>query len=111
MRFRLIGFLVLLAVAVTLAGTQGQEKGTPASPPSPPPPPTQPAPAAQAPAPPAARAPTVPVDKLSGLQKEMLLAAQRGADWLFRMNGVKGRFVPGYLPALKRELETDHYLL
>jgi hypothetical protein len=39
----------------------------------------------------------------------MLLAAQRGADWLYRMNGVKGRFLHGYLPALKREMEGDHY--
>jgi hypothetical protein len=27
-----------------------------------------------------------------------------------RMHGVKGRFVPGYLPALKQEMEGDHYL-
>jgi hypothetical protein len=40
----------------------------------------------------------------------MLLAAQRGADWLYRMNGVKGRFLHGYLPALNREMEGDHYL-
>jgi hypothetical protein len=40
----------------------------------------------------------------------MLHSAQRGADWLFRMNGVKGRFLYGYLPALKAEMEGDHYL-
>jgi hypothetical protein len=40
----------------------------------------------------------------------MLLTAQRGADWLYRMNGVKGRFLPGYLPDLKQELEGDSYL-
>jgi hypothetical protein len=44
------------------------------------------------------------------LQKQILLAGQRGADWMFRMHGVKGRFVPGYLPALKQELEGDDYL-
>jgi hypothetical protein len=40
----------------------------------------------------------------------MLNSAQRGADWLFRMNGVKGRFLYGYLPALKTEMEGDNYL-
>jgi hypothetical protein len=40
----------------------------------------------------------------------MLNSAQRGADWLFRMNGVKGRFLYGYLPALKAEMEGDNYL-
>src|SRR2546421_3093612 len=40
----------------------------------------------------------------------MLHAGQRGADWLYRMNGVKGRFLHGYLPALKKEMEGDHYL-
>jgi hypothetical protein len=37
----------------------------------------------------------------------MLLSARRGADWLYRVNGVKGRFLPGYLPALKTEMEGD----
>jgi hypothetical protein len=40
----------------------------------------------------------------------MLLSGQRGADWLFRMNGVKGRFLYGYLPSVKAEMEGDHYL-
>jgi hypothetical protein len=39
----------------------------------------------------------------------MLLAAQRGADWLSRMNTVKGRFAPGWLPALNAPLEGDDY--
>jgi hypothetical protein len=47
---------------------------------------------------------------LTPLQQQMLLVCQRGADWLFRMNGIKGRFLPGYIPALKQEMEGDHYL-
>jgi hypothetical protein len=38
-----------------------------------------------------------------------MLSARRGADWLYRVNGVKGRFVPGYLPSLKAEMEGDSY--
>jgi hypothetical protein len=48
--------------------------------------------------------------KLDTLQQEMLHSCQRGADWLYRMNGVKGRFLHGYLPALKTAMEGDHYL-
>jgi hypothetical protein len=49
--------------------------------------------------------------KLNDLQKEMLLSAQRGAEWLYRMNTVKGRFTPGLAPALQDVvLEDDHYL-
>ncbi len=48
--------------------------------------------------------------RLSDLQKQMLNDAQRGADWLYRMNGVKGRFLPGFLPDLKLEMDGDHFL-
>jgi hypothetical protein len=34
----------------------------------------------------------------------------RGAQWLFRMNTVKGRFVPGFLPSLNTVMEADNYL-
>jgi hypothetical protein len=40
----------------------------------------------------------------------MYLSAQRGADWLHRANRPDGRFVYGYLPALHKPLEGDHYL-
>jgi hypothetical protein len=50
------------------------------------------------------------LSRLTPLQQQMLLVSQRGADWLFRMNSDKGRFIPGYLPALKQEMEGDHYL-
>jgi hypothetical protein len=48
--------------------------------------------------------------KYNPLQKEIYLSAQRGADWLQRANKSDGRFVYGYLPALKTNLEGDHYL-
>ena len=56
--------------------------------------------------------PSLPdLSKLSEIQKETLLSAQRGAEWLFRMNTVKGRFTPGLAPALQDVvLEDDHYL-
>lgn len=50
------------------------------------------------------------ISKLSPLQQQMYLAAQRGADWLFRMNTSDGRFVYGTVPALKTTLEGDHFL-
>src|SRR5262245_30456570 len=118
---------VILAVGVsgfaTYSLTQGQPE--PTTPPSEAPLPTAksaaptsggPASAARepsaddvAPAPPAS-AVTRDVSKLSPFNRQMLFSAQRGADWLFRMNGVKGRFLDGHLPAVRADLEGDHYL-
>lgn len=50
------------------------------------------------------------LSKLPPLQRQMVLSAQRGADWLFRANRQDGRFVYGFLPALRTNLEGDHYL-
>jgi hypothetical protein len=51
------------------------------------------------------------LSQLNNMQKEILLSAQRGAEWLYRMNTVKGRFTPGLAPALQDVvLEDDHYL-
>lgn len=50
------------------------------------------------------------LSKYNPLQKQIYLSAQRGADWLQRANKSDGRFVYGYLPALKTNLEADHYL-
>src|SRR5712692_4708379 len=50
------------------------------------------------------------LSRYNPLQKQMYLSAQRGADWLARVNRSDGRFVYGYLPALKTNLEGDHYL-
>jgi hypothetical protein len=47
---------------------------------------------------------------LPPLRKQMHLAAQRGLEWLHRANGPDGRFIYGYVPALKTTLDGDHYL-
>jgi uncharacterized protein (UPF0147 family) len=130
MRKRFLSLLVLgLAGGTTLSLLRGQDR--PAAPaPAPPPPAPRVADAPGAPAGPASRAgqegaarlaAPAPVARtarpaardfsnLGPLQQQMLNSAQRGADWLFRMNGVKGRFLYGYLPALKVEMEGDNYL-
>src|SRR5262245_11937318 len=43
--------------------------------------------------------------KLSPLQRQMYLSAQRGADWLYRANQPDGRFKHGYNPSLNTSLE------
>ncbi len=49
--------------------------------------------------------------KANDLQKDMLLSARRGAEWLFRMNTIKGRFVHGLEPSLPDVvLDGDSYL-
>jgi hypothetical protein len=123
MRFRVLAGLLIVALAsLTLSLIRGQdrpaplptiisglprpseapaigEKAAPAAPPE------HPAP------PPAKRAsPIRDLSRLTPLQQQLLLGGQSGADWLYRMHAVKGRFVPGYLPALKREMEGDHFL-
>jgi hypothetical protein len=50
------------------------------------------------------------LSKLSPLHRQMYLSARRGAEWLYRMNGVKGRFLHGWLPSLNAPLEGDHPL-
>jgi hypothetical protein len=50
------------------------------------------------------------LSKLSPLQLQMHRAALRGAEWLRRANGTDGRFVAGYLPALRKPLEGHDYL-
>ncbi|MFQ3652545.1 MAG: hypothetical protein SNJ75_19690, partial [Gemmataceae bacterium] len=61
--------------------------------------------------PPAAPAPlpaAVAETKFSPAQQHLMLTARRGADWLARMHDAKGRFLPGYLPALQRASEGDN---
>jgi hypothetical protein len=109
MRIRVVGILLLLVAGpLTLSLTRGQERpgtpdpGKPAAPAAPP-----------AGAPPLVKKPALaPRDfsKLSPLQKQLLLSAQGGADWLSRMNGENGRFLQGYLPALAKPLEGEHFL-
>jgi hypothetical protein len=116
MHKRFIPFLVLgLAGGMTLSLLRGQDRPAVPAPPPPAPPIANP---------PAERDPHLSgsaaggvhrqtgrdLPNLNPLQQQMLNSAQRGADWLFRMNGVKGRFLYGYLPALKVEMEGDNYL-
>ena len=56
------------------------------------------------------RGPARDFSKLDEFPKEMLVSCQRGADWLSRVNGTKGRFLNGYLPALNTPMEGDNYL-
>jgi hypothetical protein len=105
MKTRLLAIVLLAAVAsLTLSLIRGQER--PASPPATTPPPVVEAPVAPAPMP----TPAPDFSRLTEVQKQHLLTARRGADWLFRMHGVKGRFLPGYLPALRQVMEGDNYL-
>jgi hypothetical protein len=101
MRKRAVQFLLVLAGCLTLSLIRGQDRTAV-------PPLAQPAPAS----PPAANPapPARDLSRLTPLQKQMLLSAQSGADWLYRMNGVKGRFLYGYLPSLEAEMEGDHLL-
>jgi hypothetical protein len=103
----LIGLLgVVLGSFVAFSLTQGQEK------------PPQNAPASN-PLESAEQPPELTEDagrlaammaKLSPLQRQMLLSAERGADWLRRSNRSDGRFIYGYLPDLRIPLPGDHYL-
>ncbi len=47
--------------------------------------------------------------KLGSLQQQLFLSAQRGGDWLYRVNGTDGRFVSGYVTSLRTILEGDHF--
>jgi hypothetical protein len=88
----------LVAIAVVLPLVLGQQ------------PPAEPVP----PGPPAANTaqppPTIDSGKLSLLEREIYLAGQRGAEWLQRANRPDGRFLYGYLPALRAPMEGGHYL-
>jgi hypothetical protein len=73
--------------------------------------PSPPAPAVSKPAPliPAGagkRAADVPGGGIA-LRDQIDYSARRGAEWLFRMNTVKGRFLPGFLPAVNAVMEGD----
>jgi len=85
----------------TLSLTRGQERPAPPSPlgvnPTP-----RPAAAPQRPGRDLAKWPFFP--------KQIFLAAQRGSEWLQRANRSDGRFIPGYVPALRMPLEGDSYL-
>lgn len=44
------------------------------------------------------------------IQFQVFQAAKRGADWLFRIHGAKGRFSPGLLVDIQREIEQDSFI-
>jgi hypothetical protein len=44
------------------------------------------------------------------LRDQVEHSMRSGAEWLFRMNTVKGRFLPGFLPALNAVMEGDNFL-
>jgi hypothetical protein len=46
----------------------------------------------------------------SALRKQIDYSACSAAEWLFRMNGVKGRFIPGFHPSVHAIMEGDDYL-
>src|SRR5262245_42364785 len=111
MRIRAIALVLFLAAgAVTLSLIRAQDQPadlptivTPTAAPAKEKEKPKPPPAALAPAPAKGR----DLPGLTELQKQMLQAGQRGAAWLFRAHGDKGRFVPGYLPALHQPMEGD----
>jgi hypothetical protein len=47
---------------------------------------------------------------LPPLTRQMVLTSRRGADWLSRMNGVKGLFSPGIEPAIREEAADEGML-
>jgi hypothetical protein len=114
--------LLTAAAFATWSLTPGQDPTSPQPPRTSPMP--NPAAAGQVPASPAA-APSAPptslipgdkpspardLSRLTPLQQQMYFGAQRGADWLYRLNRTDGRFVYGYLPAVSAVMEGDHYL-
>jgi len=107
MRTRIVASLVLAVAGFLTLSLTGQER----------PPATQPAAvkAASPPYTPTTLAPnaTQPArdwSKLNDLQRQMLLATQRGTEWLYRMNSASGRFVHGIHPATAEFMEGDDYL-
>ncbi len=49
-------------------------------------------------------------NKFTPLQKQFFQSGKSGADWLYRMNTVKGRFINGIRPALKVEMEEENFI-
>jgi hypothetical protein len=105
MRIRLLAVVLFVGVmTLTLSLTRGQEKPDPG--------PAKEADKVPTPVPAVLQAamPLAPAKDLShfaGQAQQFLQTGQRGADWLFRMHEVKGRFQPGLVPALNQVIEGD----
>jgi hypothetical protein len=95
-----LGCVVLIGVlsATTLSYLWGQERLAP--PPA----------GVKAASPPATKQITRDLTKWPFFPKQVYLATQRGSEWLQRANRGDGRFIPGYAPALRTQLEGDSYL-
>ncbi len=50
------------------------------------------------------------VAKLAPGQRHLYLSAKSGMEWLERVNKADGRFLSGFIPALRTPLESDNYL-
>ena len=110
MRTRFLAVVLFVGVmSLTLSLIRGQEKlGTPAAK-EVPKTPVAPAPVVQQSAP-IPLAPARDLTHLTGQAQQFLQTGQRGADWLFRMHGIKGRFQPGLMPALNQVVEGDGFM-
>ena len=98
-------FLLLLVCCLTWSLTRAQERPAmpPASPLVPPPPGRANSVAVPRPA-------AIDAARLEGAPRQFFLGAQRGAEWLMRMNGVNGLFLNGWVPSLNVPLEGDSFL-
>ena len=94
-----IAALLLVTVLTTISLSQAQDRPSPLPPPGQKPPPS-----------PSPQRPTRDLSKMSPFDRQVFLSAQRGSEWLQRANGGDGRFVPGYVPALRVPLESDSFL-
>src|SRR3954452_17395354 len=49
------------------------------------------------------------LSQLPPLAQQIYLSAQRGSEWLYRVNQPTGRFLPGWDPALNQPGESEHF--
>lgn len=48
--------------------------------------------------------------KFTPQQRHFYLSAKGGMEWLLRVNKADGRFLPGFIPALRAPVEADNFL-
>lgn len=53
--------------------------------------------------------PTRDLSQLPPIAQQMMLGAQRGSEWLYRMHQPTGRFLPGWNSALNRSNDTENF--